>query len=85
MFLFIFFNSEMIRKPVYSINASKKKRVQDDDGGADAIEQLKALMGGGGESEKERNHIYFYGDVCSCFLLKNPYGSQRLQWPWLLV
>lgn len=53
----------MIRKPIYSVNKKKRVLADDDSGGADAIEQLKALMGGGGESEKERNHIYFYGDV----------------------
>jgi ATP-dependent protease ClpP protease subunit len=74
----------MIRKPVYSINASKKKRVKDEDDGSDAIEQLKALMGGGGESEKERNHIYFYGDVSpdSCLDLNrklNNLGKELLK------
>jgi ATP-dependent protease ClpP protease subunit len=49
----------MIRKPVYSI---KRKSLENEDEGGDALEQIKALMSSG-EAEKEKNHVYFYGDV----------------------
>lgn len=41
----------------------KRKRPVQNEEDEDPLEQLKALMGGGDESEKEKNHIYFYGDV----------------------
>lgn len=39
----------------------KKQPVENDE--EDPLQQLKLLMGSSDESDKEKNHIYFYGDV----------------------
>jgi ATP-dependent protease ClpP protease subunit len=49
---------------ITSMRSARRKRARENSE-EDPLEQLKSLMGGGDEPDKEKNHIYFYGDVTS--------------------
>jgi len=54
-----------VKTPQFASKKKAPKPVQndEDDDGANPLEELKAMMSKPGEADREKNHLYFYSDV----------------------